>query len=349
MLTVRSLSLVFVLGALSLAAEGLPQNRGGRNRQGAAATAFQQAQQVPQGISTATDGSTILDTNATVNGLPLRFKISAPADQFAAGSGVRGGAQAAGAAGTLGLNVLLHGDGGQSFFDFPNQGVRGGLAGVAVLAPDRNLFWGGGQGLRRDDGVAHARAVADLVAGVLPRLLAFDPARVSFTGVSGGALLLSGFFLPAHMAQFVTAPAAGQTSAPQSAVLLNCGALAPQVPVDPASAAALAATRIHFQSTQRELAQLQPAIRAAVAAYERVAADQGLGAAAVGALQTVDNAPDGGHCEFDGAGFVSGVQLMADSFPAVLLPGGDGRLAGTALNVLNPVVGNEDLVFSGAT
>ncbi|KAI1392270.1 uncharacterized protein F4822DRAFT_122830 [Hypoxylon trugodes] len=350
MLTVRSLSLFLALGLLS-AVEAAPQSRGrtGRKKGGQiskgqqqATTAFAQAQQIPQGVSTATDGSTILDTNATVNGLPLRFKVSAPADQFTTDSGVAGATQAAGAAGNLGLNVLLHGDGGQSFFDFPNQAVQDGLAGVAVLAPDPNLFWGGGSGLDRTDGVAHSQAVADLIANVLPSMVAFDANKVSFTGVSGGSLLLSGFFMPAHMAQF--AGAAGQ----ESQVLLNCGGLEPQVDVSADNAAALAATRVHFQSTQQELSLLQPAIPAAIQAYEQIVTGQGLAADAVGALQTVDNSPNGGHCEFDEKDFVSGVQLMADSFSAVV-QGGDGVLAGTNVNVLNPVVGNEDLVFSGAS
>ncbi|KAI1779392.1 hypothetical protein F4818DRAFT_249699 [Hypoxylon cercidicola] len=346
MLTVRSLSLLLAFGALS-AVEAAPRKGRNRNGQGQqqqqqqAATAFEQAQQIPQGVSTATDGSTILDTTAMVNGLPLRFKVSAPADQFTADSGVDGAAQDAGDAGDLGLNVLLHGDGGQSFFDFPNQAVQDGLAGVVVLAPDPNLFWGGGSGLDRTDGVAHAQAVADLIADVMPSVLAFNSSKVSFTGVSGGSLLLSGFLLPAHMAQFASA---GQ----ESQVLLNCGGLVPQVDVSDANAAALAATRLHFQSTQQELALLQPAIPAAIAAYEQIVAGQGLDAAAVGTLQTVDNSPNGGHCEFDEKDFVSGVQLMADSFSAIV-QGGDGNLAGTNVNVLNPVVGNEDLTFSGAS
>ncbi|KAI2617070.1 hypothetical protein GGR54DRAFT_210519 [Hypoxylon sp. NC1633] len=348
MLTVRVLSLSLALGLLS-AVDALPQsrNRSGRNRnkgqgqQQQATTAFGQAQQIPQGVSTATDGSTILDTTAMVNGLPLRFKVSAPADQFTTDSGVAGAAQDAGAVGDLGLNVLLHGDGGQSFFDFPNQAVQGGLAGVVVLAPDPNLFWGGGSGLERTDGVPHAQAVADLIADVMPQMLAFNSSKVSFTGVSGGSLLLSGFFMPAHMAQFASA---GQ----ESQVLLNCGGLEPQVDVSDANAGAIAATRLHFQSTQQELALLQPAIPAAIDAYEQIAAGQGLDANTVGALQTVDNSPNGGHCEFDEQDFVTGVQLMADSYSAIL-QGGDGNLAGTNVNVLNPVVGNEDLAFSGAS
>jgi hypothetical protein len=72
MLTIRS---ILALGLLT-AAEALPSPQlnpraktkatttgGGRSK---AKTAFQQAQQIPQGISTATDGSTILDTTAQV-------------------------------------------------------------------------------------------------------------------------------------------------------------------------------------------------------------------------------------------------------------------------------------------
>lgn len=341
MLTVRSL---LAFGLLA-AAEALPGPQlnpraktkatgGGRQK---AQTAFQQAQQIPQGVSTATDGSTILDMTAQVNGLPLRFKISGPADQFTTDSGVTGGTQTANATtGTLGLNVLLHGDGGQSFFDFPNQAVQKNLAGVAVLAPDPNLFWGGGSGLDRTDGVAHAQAVNDLVQTVLPQVMAFNASQVSFTGVSGGSLMLSGFFVPAHMTNFA---AAG------NGVLLNCGGLAPQVDfVDAANVAAT--TRMHFQSTQQELALLQGAIPDSVAAYEQVATDAGLSADQIGALQTVDNSPNGGHCEFDEKDFVSGVQLMADSFSDVM-QGGTGQVNG--VNVLNTVVGNENLQFSGAT
>ena len=60
----------------------------------------------------------------------------------------------------------------------------------------------------------------DLITGVLPQVLSFDSSSVFFTGVSGGSLLLSGFYLPAH----------GATVA-GNGVLLNCGALAPQVAV----------------------------------------------------------------------------------------------------------------------
>jgi len=74
-----------------------PQRGGGRQR----ATSQQQAAQVPQGISQATDGSMILDDTVNINGLPIRFKIAAPADQFMAVSGVPGAA-ATSANGTMG-------------------------------------------------------------------------------------------------------------------------------------------------------------------------------------------------------------------------------------------------------
>jgi len=275
-------------------------------------------------------------TNNHINsGLDLRFKISAPADQFTTASGVDGATQDPGAQGTMGINVLLHGDGGQSFFDFPNQEVQGNLMGVAVLAPDPNLFWGGGSGLDRTDGVAHSQAVNDLVQEVLPQMVAFNQSNVFFTGVSGGSLMLSGFFIPAHMTNFQG-----------NGVMLNCGGLSPQVDfVD--AAAVMPSTRIHFQSTLQELELLQGSIPDAVSAYEQLASDAGLSNAEINAIQTVDNQPNGGHCEFDEQDFVSGVQLMSTNF-ANIMQGGNGDVQGIG-NVLNGVVGNENLQFTGSS
>lgn len=173
--------------------------------------------------------------------------------------------------------------------------------GVALLAPDRNLFWGGGSGLQRTEGVAHSQAVADFITTVMPQVVAFDQSAVSFTGVSGGSLLLSGFFMPLQMQNFANA-----------AVELNCGALAPQADFVGA-ADVLPNLKIHYQSTQSELASLQQSIPQAVVAYEQLAAQVGLSATQINALQTVDNTPEGGHCEFDGKDFVSGVQTMLTS------------------------------------
>lgn len=154
--------------------------------------------------------------------------------------------------------------------------------GVVILAPNTQRFWGGGSGLDRTDGVAHSAVVNALIQQQLPQDVVFDLTNVFFTGVSGGALMLSGFFMPAFGAAYKTG------------VMLNCGALPPQVAVVDAATLA-ASSRIHFQSTQNELASLQPAIPAAVAAYETLAANAGLDAAQIGVLQTVDASPVGGH------------------------------------------------------
>lgn len=195
--------------------------------------------------------------------------------------------------------------------------------GVVVLAPNQEMFWGGGSGLDRTDGVAHAAAVNTLIQTQLPKDVAFDAGNVFFTGVSGGSLLMSGFFVPAFGAQYKTG------------VVLNCGAMAPQV--DVVDAATLAASmKIHFQSTQDELALLQESIPQSVAAYEQLATDAGLSADQIGALQTVDNTPNGGgHCAFDGKDFVSGVQLISDNYSNILgtNPSGEVTDIGNVLTV----------------
>jgi len=193
--------------------------------------------------------------------------------------------------------------------------------GVVVLAPNKNLFWGGGSGLQRTDGVAHAAAVNALIQTQLPNDVAFDKGNVFFTGVSGGSLLLSGFFVPAFGAQYKTG------------VALNCGALTPQVAVVDGSTMA-SSMKIHFQSTQDELALLQPAIPSAIQAYENLATAAGLSAAQIGQMQTVDNTPNGGgHCGSDNKGFVSGVQLMSTNYANIMGANATGEVAGLG-NVL---------------
>jgi len=341
---------------LAAAAPAPQRNKGGQQK----ATAQQQAMRVPMGITQAQDGSMILDDMVMVkyvllsprkhnvryskteqwltspSGLPIRFKIAAPADQFLPASGVPGAA-ATSPNGTMGANVLLHGDGGQSFFDMPNQNVQANTMGVALLAPNPNLFWGGGSGLQRTDGVAHAQAVNDWIQNEMPQRVAVNMSAMVFSGVSGGSLLMSGFFVPAQM----------QNYAP-SAVELNCGGMPPQVPVQ--NAAAVASTRIHFQSTQSELKLLQGSIPQSVTAYEQIAANQGLSTAQINQLQTVDNTPQGGHCAFDGQDFVSGVQTMLTSYSNVV-QGGNGIVTGMGApsngQVTTGVVGNENLQFTG--
>ncbi|KAG8407760.1 hypothetical protein J3459_018390 [Metarhizium acridum] len=314
-------------------------NRGGNSSGKAKQTPQQKAAQKPGGISKAQDGSVILDTTVKINGLDIRYKVSAPADQFKTGSGVKGGnaADAADAAGTIGMNVLLHGDGGDSFFDFPNQGVNANLMGVAVLAPDINLKWGGADrgNQQRPDGVAHSQAVADLITQELPKVVSFNQSNVWFTGVSGGSLTLSGFFIPAHMGQF-----------PNTGVLLNCGGLPPQVPFTREARAAIPNTRIHTQSSQRELSSLQRSIPQTVQAYEDEARKAGLDTQQIDALQTVDNSPGGGHCDFNGKGFTSGVRSVVSNFEKIMLPEGNGKVNG--VDVKTGVVGNEKLRFTGS-
>jgi len=162
--------------------------------------------------------------------------------------------------------------------------------------------------------------------------MAFNSSNVFFTGVSGGSLLLSGFFIPQHMSNFQG-----------NGVLLNCAAMAPQVNFVNGDAVAQS-TRIHFQSTTGELDLLRESIPESIVAYEQLASNAGLSNAEINALQTVDNSPNGGHCEFDEQGFVSGIQLMADNF-ANIMQGGNGNVNGIG-NVLNGVVGNENLVFA---
>ncbi|KAM3506713.1 hypothetical protein MY11210_007450 [Beauveria gryllotalpidicola] len=308
-------------------------NRGNNGGQGL--TAQEKAAQKPGGIFETNNGFTMLDMTVDISNLPMRFRVSAPADQFTQKSGVQGAKAAPNTDGNLGINVLLHGDGGQSFFAYPNQGVKSNLMGVAVLAPDKDLKWGSGDrnGVQRPNGAAHSAAVNELITNILPQMVAFNRSNVFFTGVSGGSLTLSAFFIPAFLGNY-----------PNAGALLSCGALEPQVEFAPQAAAALDSTRIHFQSTFNELDFLQPLIPATVKAYERAARSQGLSDKQIGALQTVDNTPRGGHCAFDEDDFGTGVQLMADSFANIMLDGGNGLL-GNAVNVLTSVVGNENPDF----
>lgn len=79
----------------------------------------------------------------------------------------------------------------------------------------------------------------------------------------------------------------------KTGVVLNCGALVPQVNVTDAKTL-VGGMKIHFQSTKDELELLQPAIPAAVSAYEKLASDNGMSPEQIGGMQTVDNTPNGG-------------------------------------------------------
>ncbi|KAJ7770482.1 hypothetical protein B0H16DRAFT_213551 [Mycena metata] len=244
-------------------------------------------------VSTAKDGSTIVDQTVVINGLNMRFKVSAPATELVSNNAT--------AKGTLGLNVLFHGDGGQSFFDFPNQGVNANLMGVALLTPDPDLRWGGSDpkdntGLVRPEGPAHSAAVNELLTKVLPTVVNFDSSKIFLEGVSGGSLLLSGFMIPTFGA-LLAVPGA----------IMGCGGLVPQVPVQ----GDISNLRLHFQSTTDDLAPLKTSIPQAIKAYEKLITGNA-------SLLTADATPVGGHCEFDEKDFVSGVQLLTNNYNSVL-------------------------------
>ncbi|KAJ6484332.1 hypothetical protein C8R47DRAFT_1217231 [Mycena vitilis] len=281
-------------------------------KQSGAATAGNGAASAPK-VSTATDGSTIIDQTVAINGLNMRFKVSAPATELVSNG--------AAANGTLGINVLFHGDGGQSFIDFPNQGVNSNLMGVALLAPDADFRWGGSDpndntGLVRPDGPAHSAAVNELLTKVLPTVVNFDPSQIFLEGVSGGSLLLSGFMIPTFGASLAVPGA-----------VLGCGGLVPQVAVK----GDISGLRLHFQSTTDDLASLQTSIPEAITAYEKIITDT--------TLLTADASPNGGHCEFDEKDFVSGVQLLTDNFNSILT---------STSPVAHSVVGHEDLYAADA-
>ncbi|TPX63852.1 hypothetical protein SpCBS45565_g06324 [Spizellomyces sp. 'palustris'] len=291
---------------------GAPATPGGATPGGAKTTGNGTTPLPPPGAASL-GAVKVIDQTATVQGITLRFKIAAP-EEFLVGG-------AKGAPGTdtlMGLNVLLHGDGGSPFEVFPNRNLANGLMGVAVLAPknpqSRNLpVWGGGKGGNdRPDGPLHSAAINDLIQNELPKLVNFDKNKVSFTGVSGGSLLLSGYFIPTFA-----------TTYKNNNFLLNCGALAPAVKVkDPAS---LGTLRVHFQSTQNEQAGLKPEFNKAMAAYSKELSGAGLNDDAINKQFTADASPKGAHCAMDGKAFVSGVTLMVDNFGSVF---GDGNVQG---------------------
>jgi hypothetical protein len=72
--------------------------------------------------------------------------------------------------------------------------------------------------LQRTGGVDHSQVVNNLILNELPNVVAFNNSQAFFTGISGGSLLLSSFFIPAQVADFKGA-----------GVLLTCGWLVPQV------------------------------------------------------------------------------------------------------------------------
>ncbi|KAJ3270675.1 hypothetical protein HDV01_007499 [Terramyces sp. JEL0728] len=218
-----------------------------------------------------------------------------------------------------GLNVLLHGDGGSSFFAFPNAKQANGLNGVVVLAPNAQLKWGGVDA-KRSDGPAHSKLVADLINNVLPQMLQFDPKKVFFTGVSGGSLTLTSAMLPLFGDQF------------NAGMYILCGGLVPPNGIPKGSLP----QRVHFQTTTNELASLQKTIPPTIQAVEDAAGQEGRDLSNF----TVDGSPNGGHCEFDGQAFNSGIQLMVNNFGAVMF--NKQGVAGVTTNQLKSITGNEN-------
>jgi hypothetical protein len=127
----------------------------------ASATTSSTAAASTGGVSTATDGLSILDKTVIAKHVfHLNHQYNPPltqqqplnplqnrrtrqvANQFTVSSRVTGASTTANSTSTSGLNALLHGDDGESFFDFPNQAVQNNLIGVVVLAPNKNFFWG---------------------------------------------------------------------------------------------------------------------------------------------------------------------------------------------------------------
>lgn len=102
-------------------------------------------------------------------------------------------------------------------------------------------------------------------------------------------------------------------------------------------------TKIHYQTTVNELTSLQGSIPQAVSAYEKLAVAAGMTPDQIATMQTIDNTPAGGHCAFDEQGFVSGIQVMSNSYSDIM-QGGSGMLQGVG-NVLKTVVGNEKPTF----
>ncbi|KAJ3151452.1 hypothetical protein HDU89_001894 [Geranomyces variabilis] len=284
------------------------------------------------GTTTANGGLTLppgvqlIDKMITVQNIALRVRVAAPTELLVGA----GGAAAATANSTMGLNVLLHGDGGSPFQAFPNRIPRDGLMGVAILAPPNPLnknqpVWGGGAGGNdRPLGPAHSAAINELIQVELPKLVNFDKTKVDFTGVSGGSFLLAGFFIPTFASTYKN-----------SAFLLNCGALDPVVPIK--DGAAVSSLRIHFQSSTKDFPDIAQNIAKTTATLVKTSKAAGLSAADIDKLVTSDATPVGGHCQMDGKNFVSGITLMVDNYGSVMF--GTGATPGSVPGIGNVAKG----------
>ncbi|KAJ3201738.1 hypothetical protein HK099_002118 [Clydaea vesicula] len=226
-----------------------------------------------------------------------------------------------------GLNVLLHGDGGQSFFEFPNVDPekQGGLIGVVMLSPlspNGQLKWGGDDN-QRSDGPAQMQIVTDIIQNEIPKIVQFDQSKVFFTGVSGGSLTLTSAMLPLFGDVF------------QSGMMILCGGLTNNLDLT-----GKLPNRLHFQTTQDELDGIKEELPVTIKEIADSAQAQGLADAQIQQQFTVNGSPNAGHCAFDGQDFNSGIQLMLDQFADIMLNAQPTLNVGD--NQLNGIIGNEN-------
>ncbi len=215
------------------------------------------------------------------NGLESSYKINVPAD--------------AGAKKPYGLHIHVHGDGGGGYADFPNEETRDGLIGVTVKAPNASLTWG------RAAGRTHGEYLQDLIQSELVKKYNVDLERIYFSGVSGGAYFLTGNFIPSYGKGYRTG------------AFLMCGGEAPRVAFDEPEF--LKDFSIYWQVTAGERNDILASVRRSMRAY-KTALD---GVAGDAKMQMSEIVGDGGHCEFDGEEYTSGIQYMMDlKFKVVL-------------------------------
>jgi predicted peptidase len=218
-------------------------------------------------------------------GLLSSYKINAPAD---IGQKV------------YGLHIHLHGDGGGGYRDFPNKDARYDLIGVTVKAPNTNLQWG------RAQGRAHALYVNELLQKELIKKYNVNLDRIYFSGVSGGAYFLMGSFLPEF----------GQLY--NSAALVLCGGEPPRVAfADPKM---LSKFRIHIEVTAGERQDILGSVQSTVTAYKNAMTSAGIAADQQAKIQTLNIQGPGGHCEFDGVSYTTGIQQAIDTKFKMVLP-----------------------------
>lgn len=211
------------------------------------------------------------DTQGTVSS----YKINAPQDT-ADGK-------------VYGLHIHFHGDGGGGYVDFPNHDTKDNLIGVTVKAPNTALTWG------RQQGVAHAKYVQELIQNELLKKYNIDLDRVYFSGVSGGSYFLSGHFIPTFGSFYKTG------------AFLMCGGMAPQVTFK--EVGFLSSFRIHWEITAGERNDIKASVRQSIAGYKR---ELDALAGVVSGIETNNEEGPGGHCEFDGVDYTSGIQFMMD-------------------------------------